>query len=84
MIPLIRTTLDIDLDVLEAAKEIAGRTRGTAGQVLSDLARKALVINSPSSVTKPTVLNGFEVLHAGNRLVTKELVQKLSEESELP
>jgi len=70
--------------VLEAAKEMAGRTRRTAGQVLSDLARKALVISSPSSAENPTTLNGFEILPAGNRVVTKELVQKLAEESELP
>jgi len=84
MIQLMRTTLDIDQDVLEAAKEIAARTRTTAGQILSELARKALVTSPPSSLTKPTMLNGFEVLHAGNRLVTKELVQKLAEESDLP
>ena len=79
-----RTTLDIDLDVLEAAKEMAGRTRRTAGQVLSDLARKALVISTPSPTEKPTMRGGFEILQAGNRVVTKELVQKLAEESELP
>ena len=38
--PLMRTTLDIDDDVLQAAKEIAGEPRLTAGQVLSELARK--------------------------------------------
>lgn len=81
---LMRTTLDIDLDILEAAKEMAVRTRRTAGQVLSDLARNALVISTPSSAVKPTILNGFEILPAGDRVVTKELVQKLSEESELP
>jgi len=37
-----RTTLDIDGDVLEAAKEIAASRRTSAGRVLSDLARKAL------------------------------------------
>jgi hypothetical protein len=37
-----RTTLDIDDDVLQAAKEIAANRRTTAGQVLSDLARVAL------------------------------------------
>jgi hypothetical protein len=37
-----RTTLDLDLDVLQAAKEIA-QTRGlTAGQVVSELVRKAM------------------------------------------
>ena len=77
-----RTTLDIDLDVLEAAKEMAGRTKSTAGQVLSDLARKALVLSTPA--TQAATLNGFEVLQAGNRVVTRELVQKLAEDSELP
>ncbi|HLE82721.1 MAG TPA: antitoxin, partial [Thermoanaerobaculia bacterium] len=34
-----RTTLDIDEDVLEAAKELAAVHRKTAGKVLSELAR---------------------------------------------
>ena len=37
-----RTTLDIDEDVLQAAKEIATMRKSTAGKVLSELARKAL------------------------------------------
>jgi len=37
-----RTTLDIDDDVLQAAKELASSRRMTAGQVLSELARKGL------------------------------------------
>lgn len=37
-----RTTLDIDDDVLAAAKEIAASRSTTAGRVLSDLARRAL------------------------------------------
>ena len=42
MIRGMRTTLDIDEDVLQAAKELASATRQTAGQVISQLARKAL------------------------------------------
>lgn len=38
----VRTTLDVDDDVLQAAKEIAANRGTTAGKVLSDLARKAL------------------------------------------
>jgi hypothetical protein len=38
----VRTTLDLDDDVLQAAKEIAAARRLTAGQVLSELVRKAL------------------------------------------
>ena len=37
-----RTTLDIDDDVLNAAKELAAARRTTAGSVISELARKAL------------------------------------------
>jgi hypothetical protein len=37
-----RTTLDLDLDVLQAAKEIAATRGVSAGQVVSDLVRKAL------------------------------------------
>ena len=37
-----RTTLDIDDDVLQAAKEIAVTRGVTAGRALSDLARKGL------------------------------------------
>lgn len=76
-----RTTLDIDLDILEAAKEMGARRKRTAGQILSELARKALVLHTPT--TKPTVLNGFEIVPAGERVVTKELVRSLMEESEL-
>ena len=37
-----RTTLDIDDDVLNAAKELAMAQRTTTGRVISELARKAL------------------------------------------
>ena len=37
-----RTTLEIDDDVLQAAKEIAAAEGRTAGKVLSELARKGL------------------------------------------
>jgi hypothetical protein len=38
----VRTTLDIDDDVLNAAKELALAQRTTAGRVISELVRKAL------------------------------------------
>lgn len=79
-----RTTLDIDLDILKAAKEISTRTRRTAGQVLSELARRALNASKPPASKKAATLNGFEVLPAEDRVVTAELVQKLMEDSERP
>jgi hypothetical protein len=38
----VRTTLDLDEDVLVAVKEIAANRGTSAGKVLSDLARTAL------------------------------------------
>ena len=53
-----RTTLEIDDDILQAAKELAAHRRTTAGRVLSDLARKAL---EPAGAAPP-VRNGVPVL----------------------
>ncbi|MGE5345964.1 MAG: CopG family transcriptional regulator [Acidithiobacillales bacterium] len=52
-----RTTLDIDDDVLEAAKELAASRSTTAGRVLSELARRAL---RPRRT--PRVRNGVPLL----------------------
>lgn len=76
-----RTTLDIELDVLQAAQEIAKRTKRSAGKILSELARKALVA-SDSGTNHAVVVNGFEIVPAADRLVTSELVRKFMEETE--
>jgi hypothetical protein len=52
-----RTTLDLDDDVLQAAKEIAASKGTTAGRVVSDLLRRAL---TPS--TSGRVRNGVPLL----------------------
>jgi hypothetical protein len=55
--PDVRTTLDIDDDILQAAKELAESRRSTAGKVLSDLARKGL-----APARTPRVRNGVPLL----------------------
>jgi hypothetical protein len=73
-----RTTLDIDDDVLAAAKELASGQKTTAGTVISDLARKALT--EPSS-KKLKYRNGFPVIPNRNGgVVTPELIDRLAEE----
>jgi hypothetical protein len=73
-----RTTLDIDDDVLAAAKELASGQKTTAGKVISDLARKAL---TESSSKKLRYRNGFAVLpKRGGGVVTPELVDRLAED----
>jgi hypothetical protein len=73
-----RTTLDIDADILQAAKELAALRRTTAGKVLSDLARSAL--QPPQEAA--TVRNGVPLLppRPGARLVTLEQVHRLRDE----
>jgi hypothetical protein len=73
---MMRTTLDIDDDVLLAAKEIAAAQKRTAGKVLSELARRALRGGRRTA----RVRNGFSLLPSGGRVVTAELVEKLLEE----
>jgi len=76
MIRLMRTTLDLDEDVLQAAKELAAVRGVTAGRVLSDLARKAL---APARV--PKMRNGVPLLpHRPGRIVTMKLVNELRDD----
>lgn len=73
-----RTTLEIDDDVLQAAKEIAASRGTSAGRVLSDLARKAL---EPKRA--PRVRNGVPLLPRrpkGSPRPTMELVNRLRDE----
>ena len=74
-----RTTLDIDDDVLEAAKELAASRSTTAGRVLSELARKGL-----APARAPRVRNGVPLLPRrpkGTPCPTMALVNRLRDES---
>jgi hypothetical protein len=73
-----RTTLDIDEDVLLAAKRIAKARQTTAGEVISDLARQALT-GTPSD-EPPEYRGGFRLLPRTGTVITPELVKKLAEE----
>lgn len=70
-----RTTLDIDDDMLQAVKELAAVHRVTAGRMLSDLARQAL-----TPAPGRHVRNGVPVLPRrpqGRPRPTMKLVNKL-------
>jgi hypothetical protein len=74
-----RTTLDIDDDVLEAAKQLAKKKNSTAGEIISDLARRALT--SPSNGNEePRYRNGFRLLPPTGQIITSEMVRKWLEE----
>lgn len=75
MLPWMRTTLDLDEDVLQAAKEIASARGTTAGKVVSELARKALTPGHSARVR-----NGVPLLPrrpAGTRRPTMQQVNDL-------
>jgi hypothetical protein len=79
-----RTTLDIDEDVLNAAKELARQEHRSAGQVVSRLLRGILTGQSGSTVSgitlsAPSVL-GFRPFCAGERIVTNDQINALREE----
>jgi hypothetical protein len=76
-----RTTLDIADDVLQAAKERARREQKTAGQVISDLARQALVAPVPEvSVREPAAVYGFIPFPSRGGLVTDQLINTLRDD----
>ena len=79
-----RTTLDLDDDVLASAKEIARRENRTAGQVLSDLARRALTqpTTAPSRRAPAAALHGFRPFASRGGVVTNALIEKLRDEGE--
>lgn len=52
-----RTTLELDDDLLNAAKDLARQEGTTLGHVISKLARQSLAVTAP-----PKVRNGFELL----------------------
>ena len=74
----VRTTLDLDEDVLAAVKELAANRKSTAGKVLSGLAREAL---RPREETG-SVRSGVPLLpkRAGERPVTLGAVNRLRDE----
>jgi hypothetical protein len=76
-----RTTLDIDNDILQAAKERARRDKKTTGEVISELARYALT-NPPQALAahQAEVRNGFRPFPKRGGVVTNELIDKLREE----
>lgn len=77
-----RTTLDIDEDVLRAAKELARREKKTAGAVISELTRRALTA-PPAAGRKherDEPVHGFRPFPHRGGLVTNEQIDKLRDE----
>lgn len=74
-----RTTLDIEDDVLAAAKEMARRQRQSAGQVISRLLREAMsgVSTAAPSATGLRSVAGFQPFPSQGVLITNAQVDAL-------
>jgi hypothetical protein len=77
-----RTTIDIEDDVLEAAKEIAQRERTSAGRVVSRLLRAALTQPAtPQGEPSPQGVGGFRPFASPSaRIVTNARAGRLRDE----
>jgi predicted transcriptional regulator len=70
-----RTTIDIDDDVLLAAKELARASNRTAGALISELARKSLTASAQRSIaTKTTFGIAPFAAKAGKPVSTAEVL----------
>lgn len=82
-----RTTLDINDDVLFAAKELARREKKSLGQVISDLARRAFATplpsaentdtQAPSKASERLATYGVHPLPKRGGVVSNELIDRL-------
>jgi hypothetical protein len=72
-----RTTLNINDDLLAQAKELAARHRTTAGKIISAWARQALP--KPLVMADLPVLNGFRQLPCAGVVITPEVIDELLE-----
>ena len=77
-----RTTLDVDDDVLSSAKEIAQRQRKTAGKVLSELARAGLTRGGPAAAGAGASAFGFAPFPSRGAVVTNEQIRQLRDQSD--
>ncbi len=79
-----RTTLDIDDDVLNVAKELARRERKSAGRIISALARSALTQAAPPIgrllASESNSFCGFRPFAPRGPLVGNEEVDRLRDQ----
>ena len=76
-----RATLDIADDVLFAVKERARKERRSAGDVISDLARQALLRGSVAGeVGEAESFYGFQPLPRRGSVVSNQLIDRLRED----
>ena len=78
-----RTTLNIDDDVLIAVKELARRESRSLGEMMSSLVRQSLTHGEAGDTTdsEPETEFGFRPFPKRGGIVTNELIDRLREET---
>ncbi len=73
-----RTTLNIDNDVLQAVSDLARRQKKTRGQVISELVRKSLnAVPESTKKSEPQSCFGFRPFPKRGGIVTNETIDAL-------
>ena len=77
-----RTTIDIDDDVLMAAKELAKSAGKTAGKIISEMVRKAMTTVPTYAVEQPKSIYGIRPFPKlpGGKTVTSDDVRRLMDD----
>lgn len=76
-----RTTLDIDDDVLQAVRGLAKRERRTIGELLSQLARRGLATASQRSVVnEPRAIYGLRPFPSRGGILSNEMIDRIRED----
>ena len=82
---IVRTTVNIDDDLLIAVKEVAKRESRSAGAVISRFLRQSLARggrnDAKGQVPEPNAEFGFRPFPKRGGIVTNELIDRLREES---
>ena len=75
-----RTTIDIESDVLAAAKELARQQNVAVGKVISNLVRDALASRSHDPEPSEFAVSGFGPFAVRRKVATNEDVEKLRDQ----
>lgn len=75
-----RTTIDIEDDVLAAAKELARMQNLSAGQVVSSLLRRALAGGPQQAQSEVKKVAGFRPFAARGVIVSNDIVDTLRDQ----
>ena len=85
-----RTTLDLDEDILNAAKSLAKAGQTTAGRIISDTMRRAIQMGladpsqtmpTKSLAMEPPAVYGFVPLtSSGQQIITSDMVRAIRDD----